>query len=143
MKTGWKWLIGIVLGLVVLAVVLGFGLMVRGNFHAYRVEAFDGRGFDLRGPGMMPYGGNGYHMCGPGMMGYGIMPWGGLIRGLFSIGFLALLVLGIVWLIRSLQKPAQVAAPVELPAASATSCKKCGMTLQDEWKVCPHCGKRV
>jgi len=76
-------------------------------------------------------------------MGYGIMPWGGLIGGLFSIGFLALLVLGIIWLIRSLQKPAQVAAPVELPAASATSCKKCGMTLQDEWKVCPHCGKRV
>jgi hypothetical protein len=143
MKKGWKWVIGIVLGLVILAVLLGVGLMVRGNFHADRVEAWDRRGYDLRGPGMMPYGGYGYHMRGPGMMGYGVMPWGGIIGGLFSIGFLALLVLGIVWLIRGLSKPAPVAAPVELSAATVNSCKKCGNPLQAEWKVCPHCGRRV
>jgi hypothetical protein len=143
MKKVWKWIIGIFLGLVVLAVLLGVGLLMRGNFHAYRVEAFDGRGYGFRSPGMMPYGGYGYHMRAPGMMGYGIMPWGGLIGGLFSLGFLVLLVLGIVWLIRGLRKPAPAAVAVEMPAATVNACKKCGRTLQDEWKVCPHCGKRV
>ncbi len=39
MKKGWKWIIGIVLGLVILAVLMSVGFMVRRNFHVYRAEA--------------------------------------------------------------------------------------------------------
>ncbi len=147
MKKVWKWIIGIVLGLVILAVLVGVGYMMRGNFHDNRVELQDSRRFSEGGHGMMPYGGFGSHMRGPGMMGYGMMPFGGLIGGLFALGFLALVVLGIIWLVRNLGKPKVVdvpaATPVAIPAAIGNSCKKCGRSIQDDWKVCPHCGKKV
>ena len=143
MKRVWKWIIGIVLCLVILAVLVGVGFMIRGNFHVNRAEIQDSRRFSEGGPGMMPYGGFGSHMRGPGMMGYGMMPFGGLIGGLFTLGFLALVVLGIIWLVRSLCKPKVVDVPAAMPAAIVNSCQKCGRPLQDDWKVCPHCGKKV
>jgi hypothetical protein len=150
MKTVWKWILGILLGLIVIGVLVGVAFMVFGNFHSYRVESLNPHGFYNGGPGMMPFGENG-HMRGPGMMGYGRNPLFGLIGGLFSLGFLVLMVLGIVWLIRTLRSPKAVVAtaamPVETPAATPAivtpSCKKCGQPLQDDWKVCPHCGKKV
>jgi len=142
MKKVWKWIIGIVLGLVILAVLVGVEFVVLGNFHGYRAEALGSRSFSERGPWMMPYGGFG-HMRGPCMMGYGLMPFGGFIGGLFSLGFLALVVMGIIWLVRSLRTPKPVDAPVAMPAAVVNPCKKCGKPLQDDWKVCPYCGKKV
>ena len=149
MKKVWKWIIGIVLGLFILAVLVGVGFMVRGNFHVNRLEVQDSRGFSERGYGMMPYGGFG-HMRGPGMMGYGMSPFGGFFGGLLSLGFLALVVLGIIWLVRRLRTPKPVetpAAPAVMPAETPMTvlnpCKKCGRPLQDDWKVCPHCGKKV
>ena len=154
MKKVWKWIIGIALGLILLAVLVGVGLLVRNNFHVYRAETLNPYGFSERGPWMMPYGGFG-HMRGPGMMGFGMMPFGGLFGGLLSLGFLALVVLGIIWLVKSLRKPnavivsaaepvAQTAEiPAATPAAIVNPCKRCGRPLQDEWKVCPHCGKKV
>jgi len=142
MKKVWKWIIGIVLGLIVLAVMVGVGFMVRGNFHVFRGEAFYPRGFSERGLEMMPYGGFG-HMRGPGMMGHGWMPFGGFFGGLFSLGFLALVVLGIIWLVRSLRTPKPKEASAEVPAAIVNPCKNCGRPLQDDWKNCPHCGKKV
>ena len=38
MKKVWKWIIGIVIGLVVLAVLVGFGFLVFGRYHAVRIE---------------------------------------------------------------------------------------------------------
>jgi uncharacterized membrane protein YfcA len=158
MKKVWKWILGIVLGLIVLAVLVGAAFMLRGNFHALRGQPFEPRGFSQRGPGMMPFGGYGYdHMRGPGMMSYGyrMNPLGGFIGGLFSLGFLALIVLGIIWLVRSLRMPKQVVVPtsasavtpvetpVEMAASVTNPCKRCGQRLQDDWKVCPHCGKKV
>jgi hypothetical protein len=154
MKKVWKWIIGIVVGLVVLAVLVGVGFMVRGHFYASRVQVVNPRGFYQRGPELMPFGGNGY-MRGPGMMGYGFNPIGGIMGGLLFLGFLALVVLGIIWLVRSLRTPKTVAVaaamPVETPAVTpavmpaviGNTCKKCGKPLQDDWKVCPHCGKKV
>jgi hypothetical protein len=150
MKKVWKWIIGIVLGLVVLAVLVGVAFMARGNFHSFRVQSFDSRGFSQRGPGMMPFDGYG-HMRGPGMMSFGMRPLGGFIGGLLSLGFLALIVLGIIWLVRSLRSPKQVAvsaatpvtAPVVMSESIVNPCKRCGEPLQDDWKVCPHCGKKV
>jgi hypothetical protein len=158
MKKVWKWIIAIVLGLVVLAVLVGVGFLVWGNFHGMRLQSFEPRIPYQRGPGMMPFGGYGYdHMRGPGMMSYGwrMNPLGGFIGGLFSLGFLALLVLGIIWLVRSLRTQKQVVAPVaasnenpvgtpvELASSVSNPCKRCGQPLQDDWKVCPHCGKKV
>ncbi|MBE3040051.1 MAG: zinc ribbon domain-containing protein [Chloroflexi bacterium] len=143
MKKGWKWIIGIVLGLVILAVLMSVGFMVRRNFHVYRAEALDSRGFSERGPGMMPYGGFGSHMRGPGMMGYGLMPFGGFFGGLFSLGFLALVVLGIIWLVRSLRTPKPVEGSAAMAAAVVNPCKKCGRPIQDDWKICPYCGKKM
>lgn len=143
MNKVWKWIIGIVLGLVILAVLMGVGFMVRSNFHVYRAEVLDSRGFSERSPWMMPYGGFGSHMRGPGMMGNGLMPFGGFFGGLFSLGFLALVVLGIIWLVRSLRMPKPVDVSAVMPAAVVNPCKKCGKPIQDDWKSCPYCGKKV
>jgi hypothetical protein len=162
MKKVWKWIIGIVLGLVVLAVLVGVGFMLHSNFRGNRTAVSDSRGFSERGPGMMPYGGfehmrgqgNDYyqgfgHMRVPGMMGggFGFMPFGGLFGGLLCLGFLALVVLGVIWLVRKLHKPVLVEAPAVVPATAPAAvvnpCKKCGQPLQDAWNVCPNCGKKV
>jgi len=142
MKQIWKWIIGIVLGLVLLAVLIGVGFMIRSNFHVYRAEALVSRGFSERAPGMMPYS-RFEHMLGPGMMGYGMRPFGGFFRGLLSLGFLTLVVLGIIWLVRSLRTPKPVGVPVVMPVAVDNPCKNCGQSIQVEWKVCPYCGKKV
>jgi hypothetical protein len=156
MKKVWKWILGIVLGLVVLAVLVGVVFMVRSNFHGYRAGIETGPGFHQRGPEMMPYGGF-EHLRRPGMPGYRMMLFGGFFRGLFSLGFLAFVVLGIIWLVRRLNKPAAMTAtplaamaepvpvvtPEPMQATIVNPCKKCGKPLQDGWKVCPHCGKKV
>ena len=80
MNKVWKWVIGIVLGLVVLAVLASAAFMLRGNFHSFRPQLVDSRGFPQRGPGMMPFGGY-EHMRAPGMMDYGMSPFGGSIGG--------------------------------------------------------------
>lgn len=143
MKKVSKWIIGIVIGLVVLAVLVGVGF-------AFRMHSVVGglrgiRGWDDgfgRGFGMMPFG----RMHGGfGMMGGGL---GMLFGGLFQIGFLVLLVLGIIWMVRKLRNPAPVATPVvpaapAFQAAPAASCGKCGYPVQNEWKVCPNCGKKI
>ena len=139
----WKWIIGIALGLVILAVLMGVGFMVRSNFHGYRAEALDARCLFERGPGIMPYGGFGFHMRGPGMMGRSFMPFGGFFGGLLSLGILTLAVLGIIWLVRSLRLPRPVDVSAAAPAVVDNPCKKCGRPIQDDWAICPYCGKKV
>jgi len=91
----------------------------------------------------MPYPnmpGYGWHR--DGMMGFGpmmfLMPIGGLIFGLFWAGLLALLVIGIVWLVRRPRVEPQPSAP-----AKQRSCPKCGRSVQDDWNNCPSCGKKL
>ena len=150
MKKVWKWVIGIVIGLVVLAVLVGVGFMVFGDFHAVRIQNGYARGWSQQGPGTLPYNGFGMQMRGPGMMGRGgIMPFGGFIAGLICLGILALIGLGIVWLVRATRKstrvdsPASSTVPVEIPTPAIATCQKCGKPIQAEWKNCPYCGKKV
>jgi uncharacterized membrane protein len=141
MKTFWKWIIGIVLALVVLAVLVGVGFAFRTGYMGCGVRAFDS--FDrttVREYGMMSYDGTARSY---GMMPYGgmthsvgMMPFGGFFGGLVQLGVLTLIVLGIVWLVRSLRKPAAV------PAALA-ACGKCGKVVQPDWNHCPSCGKKL
>lgn len=142
MKKAWKWILGIVLGLIVLTALVGIGLLMRNNFHDLRAEPFE-RGFPGRTPWMMPFGGFDPHLRGPGLVRYGLNHLGGFIGRLFSLGFLAIVVLGIIWLVKSLSTPKHVAESAPMPAAVTNPCKKCGRPLQDDWKNCPYCGKKV
>ncbi|HTX91956.1 MAG TPA: zinc ribbon domain-containing protein [Anaerolineales bacterium] len=165
MKKAWKWIVGIVIGLVVLALVVGGVYLVatRLPMHAVAVRTtnpgtqtpntgrmpFFGngngqRGFNGRFPGMMPYSGRGEYF-GPmghmGMMGRGFIPFGGLIGGFFFLVFVALIVLGIVWLVKSLSGKTEAVAAA--PVVASHPCKKCGEPVQDGWTYCPHCGKKA
>ncbi|NIO70794.1 MAG: hypothetical protein GTN71_17610 [Anaerolineae bacterium] len=112
----------------------------------------------LAGVSLLPmlFGG-GYWGMGPGMMGRGVMggwcPWcggtgqfggGGLLGGLFGllftllgllipIGLLGLLILGGVWLVRSM-------GGVSAPPAPAETCPSCGQPTEHDWQNCPYCG---
>ncbi len=140
MKPVWKWIIGIVIALAVIALVVGAVFLVRTYLPMNRVvtqvqPGFTPRGFDDRGfPGqrfLMPRG----NMHGFGMMGWGMMPFGGIFSGLFSLGLLALVVLGIIWLVRSVRTPKQTVA--------MKTCGNCGKPVQEDWKNCPYCGKKI
>jgi len=145
MKNIWKWIIGIVLGLVILALLVGAGFAFRTGSLGCGARARSGFDQDGRSFGMMPYDGmhRGFGMMHYGGMhrGFGMMPFGGLFGGLISLGVLALIVLGILWLVRSLRKPAVPAAPV-VPAVPAATCRNCGNPVESGWRNCPHCGKK-
>lgn len=107
----------VVFGLVVLGVLLG-GLLLLGLFWG-----LGGMGLGMMGPGMM----------GPGAMGgFGVLWW--LLICLVPLGLLALLVLGIVWLLSASRGTQAPFTP------SQTTCPECGQPVQPDWRVCPHCG---
>ncbi|MBN2387563.1 MAG: zinc ribbon domain-containing protein [Anaerolineales bacterium] len=113
MKNTWKWIIGIVVGLVVLGLLFGLPFLYRTayGFESYARDAW------------MPM--HSYPMHG------GFMPVGGFFMWLFPLGLLVLTGLGIAWLIRSLSAgrvPARV-------------CSQCGRAAQIDWKTCPYCSK--
>jgi hypothetical protein len=172
MKKVWKWIIGIVVVLVVLVVLVGGAFLLFHRMNAVGLAtqitrpvpqlpgnqqppATNNGNTVRRFPGMLPFGngnrtGRGMYMGGFGMMGFGrTMPFGGLFGGLVSLGFLALIVLAIIWLVRTLRRPVVLAAApaaVANPAApmvAAHPCQKCGEPVQEDWKFCPHCGEKV
>jgi zinc-ribbon domain len=169
MRKVWKWVIGIVVVLVIVAVLVGGAFLLRSRFaNIVSVARPNNPGFQVPGngngqrglpgpfPGMRPFdnggwGGYGMHMRGRGMMGFGWwMPFGGLIGGVFGLVFLALVVLGIIWLVNRLRKPAMVTSPAApvvaaapaAPLAATHPCSRCGEPVQEGWKHCPNCGKK-
>jgi hypothetical protein len=145
MKKVWKWIIGIVIGLIVVGALIGMVCLAKSHWSA-RTEVMGAAqpGYFWHHPGFIPNDAGrcdmyslpqrGFGMRGPGMMGYGRMPFGGLMWVL-PLGFFVLVILGIVWLIKALRKPK--ATPILVHA-----CKYCGKHVQDDWKNCPHCGKK-
>jgi uncharacterized membrane protein len=79
----------------------------------------------------------GWGMMGPGMMGgwgFGPFGWIGMIfMFLIPVGFLVLIVLGVIWLIRSITGGTK-------PASEMRSCPNCGRGVQPDWRNCPYCG---
>lgn len=83
--------------------------------------------------------GNNWGMMGgrhhPGMLGgWGFSPLGwlfGLAGMLLPLGLLALLIVGVVWLVQQVTQ--------SRPAAGQ-NCSNCGRTVQSDWQLCPHCG---
>ena len=86
------------------------------------------------------FGGYGGWRMGPGMMGgWGPAPsgWAGmLLMWLFPLGFLVLLALGIVWLVKAISQPGSG----QLPSTSVKACPNCHRPAQAEWHNCPYCG---
>jgi hypothetical protein len=97
MKPVWKWIIGIGLAVVVI------GLLAM----PFILHPF----LPLGGYGMMPGRGFAGHMPMHYGFGYGWSPmmggfgFGMLLSGLIQLGVLALIVLGIIWLVRQLRTP--------------------------------------
>jgi hypothetical protein len=88
-------------------------------------------------------------MMGPGMMGgwsgpggaIGPMGWFFPLFGLlFPLAFLALLVLGGMWLFRQVNAP-QGPATGRAQTVTGETCPSCGRAVQADWQVCPYCGQ--
>jgi zinc-ribbon domain len=170
MKKVLKWILGIVVGLVVIAVVLGAGYMVArrfGGFYTMRESRLVQRSGPLqdlprqRTPGQlvpnqkmprnferneMPmyyYGGMGYRPLG------GLMLAGRLVGGVFRLAFLGLVIfLAVTLALRQKQvKQTATVSPAE-PAMGPTqagmmSCPHCAREIQADWKHCPYCGNSL
>ena len=164
MRNLWKWILGIIGGLLVLGLIASAFFL---RFAMPMMAARGGivqRGFQGPGPQRVP------HMFG-GMGGFGRMGMMGFRGGglftflphlLFQLLILGLVVAGVVFLVRALSKPRVVQvvaaseagspavgmppAPVEYAAAAQApvrTCASCGRELQAEWSHCPHCGAKV
>lgn len=114
-----QWIIGIAVVLIVASIIFSTVM----SFFFPRTGGYGMMG--SYGPGMM--GGFGMPFFGPGMIA--MLLWPVLIIGL--------IVLGVVWLVRS----GTPAAPQ--PPATAMNCAHCGKPLQPGWKACPYCGEKV
>jgi TRAP-type C4-dicarboxylate transport system permease small subunit len=155
MTRTWKWIIGILIGLLVLAVIFAapFGMrQLAGNY----AQQFPAGGYELGfdqnlGPGMMGRGADnlywhssmmyqnpgfvGSMMYGPGFFFLGIF------RLIIPLAVVGLAIYGVVALFRRNQTPV-VAAEVA-PVATARTCASCGKPAQADWKNCPYCGNAL
>jgi hypothetical protein len=132
MKPVFKWILGIVLGLLVIAAVVALIFFGRGWF---------GHGGFVVRPGMM---GRGF-----GLMGRGIglraspLGWLGFVSmGLINLGGFILLILGVVWLVNRLRYHG-TPPPVTAPSLPEHTCSNCSKPVQVDWKVCPYCGNNL
>jgi hypothetical protein len=158
MKKSMKWILGIGIGLVVVAVLVGVGFMIFSHWGAgnvmmsTRIDRFGegGRGFrDFGMPmtrvGRLPAFGNG---------GFTLLRV--FVSGLFTLGILGLSIYGLISLFRSMRRspqPAIVQAAVAPAVASTVApaavepvqvsnriCPECAHSVQNDWKNCPYCG---
>jgi len=78
---------------------------------------------------------------GTGMMGYSSFGWLGMFLGLLiPLGFIALLVAGGIWLVRTITSNGSPLTPAN-PAVN--TCPSCGQNVQANWRNCPHCGTTI
>jgi hypothetical protein len=159
MKNIWKWVIGIVIVMVIIASVVCASVFVRNHMAGIRndVGAFRSYGFN---PHMQP-GGQGFRFEDHGgmMQGYGyfhpMFGFGSIFfRGLIPLLLLGLLAYGIYRLgfhnaQKSENKLMMNSEVVEDEAVNTTTsieelkCSKCGEVVEEGWRNCPHCGKRL
>ncbi len=158
MRKVWKWVIGVVVALVVIAVIAGGVWLIASRIAGVRYAQVlppsqgnpvprgnNGPYGNRVGPNwMMPYGGH-YQMMRGGGFGFGIIP--GIIGFIFFLVILALVVLGIVWLVTSLSRRSTVLPPA--PATQAAPavvnthlCSNCGQPVQNGFTFCPNCGAK-
>ncbi|MGD0612853.1 MAG: zinc ribbon domain-containing protein [Anaerolineales bacterium] len=170
MKPVWKWVIGIVVGLIVVAALVGVAFLVHAHLPFNAVTALhittpgtgrlpqnnrtlpapgtrqvppgnQTRRFGTPGNGTPYYGMPGYGWRGRGMMGFGPMMFFMPFAGLlFVLGWLGWLVLLVLGIVWLVRRPREV-QPAAVPALSA--CPRCGKPVQGDWSNCPYCGKKL
>ena len=115
-----NWLAITLIGIIALFVLFWIGTWIGGGYRGY---------------GCM-MGGYGGMMSGYGMMGnWGYSPFGWigmLFMWLIPVGFIALVVFGIAWLVKNVNN--------STPPAARNPCSNCGKSVQADWQNCPHCG---
>lgn len=143
MKTSTKWILGVVISLVVLVILVAVAYLA--------VSRWTGAGWMVGARGVRPWEGwrampmhPNWDM--PGVRYFGIFPLRLISGGLICFGFLSLIVIGVIALVRVLrapqrptQSPPQVGDPESFPAA-VQSCPACTRAVQDDWSHCPYCG---
>lgn len=122
-----KWVLIILLGLVILAVIAGIVVAIFGGFR-----------YGIVHPG--------FRMMEPFRFGYS--PFRMIFGGLLGLGIFLLVIVGIVALVNALMHSGRSAqmtssspmtAPTQMETPSRT-CSNCGKPAQDDWKTCPYCG---
>ncbi|MBM4423251.1 MAG: zinc ribbon domain-containing protein [Chloroflexi bacterium] len=125
-----QWVLGICAVLIVLSIVASNIL----PFFAPQL-GLNNYGYGMMGPGHMA--GGGHMFGGRSMMGsFGGMSFFGFGMLLWPILWLALIALGIVWLVRTVSAP-------RAPAVPQAACAHCGKPIQPGWKACSHCGEKI
>lgn len=122
MNKALKWILYVLLGLVVLAVVAGIAFMIFGGF-----------GYGMMRPGIRVMEPLRYHYFSPVRAIFG---------GLLGLGVIGLVIIGIVALVNAIMHSngkTQATPPVQM-AAPARTCSNCGKPAQEDWKTCPYCG---
>jgi uncharacterized membrane protein len=139
-----KWIIGILIALLALAVIAAVAYFGFGRWYGYgmmgasRFPHWEGRGTMPMHPG--DYWGR------PGFGSGGFFWLGMLPRLLFNLGILTFIVLGVVYLVRLLsgQRHEHTATSPQTPTLEATaSCSNCGKPVQADWSHCPYCGNTL
>jgi hypothetical protein len=164
MKTSTKWIIGILVGLVVVACITSLGLFAFNisNPNVWEFGMRSGRlwgdepllprDFNPRGMPMHPF----YGVTGSWFGFFGLLRFFGAT--LLCLGVPALLILAVILLARNSQKPPQAVSaqpavtppaagaaqtPPQAEAAQAGACSNCGRQVQPDWSNCPYCGNAL
>jgi hypothetical protein len=128
-KVNWTQ-VGVFAAVVLLVFLVGASLLGGFGGYGYAPGVMGGRG-GMMGPGMM------------GGWGFGPFAWLGMIfMWIVPVGFLTLLILGVVWLFRQVSgSSGPVAAPPQAPPGK--TCPNCGRPAQADWQLCPYCGQAL
>ena len=165
MKRVLKWIIGILIGLAVIAVVLGAGYLIVkrvGGVNLMRESRLTQRNGPLQDlprenlPGQnlrRNFGRNEMPMYFYGRMGFrpfgGLMLFGRLVGGVFRLAILGLVIfLAVTLALRPKQARQASASGTAPPALEATqaatlTCPHCAREIQADWKHCPYCGNTL
>jgi ribosomal protein L32 len=134
MKKVWPWIFGLALLFLLVGVtfLLGAGLFRTRSMPMDWVEA---RNEGLR-YNLWQHHGRGMRLGFRGLPFLGLL--GGLLMLAFPLGILALIFLGIILLVRALQRPAK-----SQTGAVISQCNNCGKPKQSDWQICPYCGESL
>jgi uncharacterized membrane protein len=144
MSTTAKWIIGIVIGLLIVAAlaVFGFIIFIRlngagGVIGYHSIRPFEGQIFPQRPFNRLP-----------GQRISAFLPLGFFLGRLIFPAFLFLIVIAGIILLFSLfrsRRPAansisSTATEIASDHATRRSCPNCERAVQDDWSHCPYCG---
>ena len=130
MNKAWTWIIGLLIVVLVgAAIVFGLGLL-----GARSMPMFWG---DAR---FSDWGDRVWHQPHMGVrFGFPVFGFFGLLLMIgLPLGLFGLVVLGVVLLVRAIQKPST--AP---PEVKTQQCQNCGKLVESGWQHCPYCGESL